>query len=128
MNHRDGTIRLPTDLDDRFDFETELVMVMGHRCKNVATADALDYVVDYAIGNDFSARTRQTATSQFGTGKMLDGFAPIGPWLVPRDLVADPNDLALTTDVNGERRQDWTTRDMIFDCRQLVAYLSRITT
>lgn len=128
LNHHRGTISLPTELDTRFDFETELVIVMGQRCKNVAENDALNYVAGFTIGNDFSARTRQTATSQFGAGKMSDGFAPLGPWLTPAALVNDPNNLTLTTDVNGKKRQDGTTRDMIFNCHQLIAYLSRVMT
>lgn len=79
LNHHGGTITLPTHIDDRFDIETELVIVFGCECKNVSESEALSYVAGYAIGNDFSARTRQTATSQFGAGKMSDGFAPVDP-------------------------------------------------
>ena len=128
LNHHGGTITLPTHIDDRFDFETELVVVLGRACKNTSEAEALTYVAGYATGNDVSARTRQTATSQFGAGKMADGFAPVGPWLVTSDRVPDPNNLRLTTRVNGQVRQDWTTRDMIFNCRQLIAYCSSIMT
>ena len=128
LNHHDGTVVLPTRIDERFDFETELVIVIGLACKDVAEADALAYVAGYATGNDISARTRQVATSQFGAGKWCDGFAPVGPWLVTRDRVPDPNALRLTTHVNGALRQDWTTRDMIFNCRQIIAYCSSIMT
>ena len=61
-------------------------------------------------------------------GKMSDGFAPLGPWLVTRNLVPDPNDLRLQTRVNGEIRQDWNTRDMIFNCREIISYVSGIMT
>ena len=128
LNHHGGTVTLPTEIDDRFDFETELVVVIGRTCKAASEADALAYVAGYAVGNDLSARKRQVATSQFGAGKWCDGFAPLGPWLVTRDRVADPNALRLTTHVNGELRQDWTTKDMIFNCRQLIAYCSSIMT
>ena len=128
LNHHQGTVTLPTRIDDRFDFETELVIVIGRECKDAVEAEALGYVAGYATGNDISARTRQTATSQFGAGKMADGFAPIGPWLVTRSRVPDPNNLRLTTRVNGQVRQDWTTRDMIFNCRQIIAYCSSIMT
>ncbi len=128
LNGHGGTITLPTGIDDRFDFETELVIVFGRTCKNVSEADALAYVAGYTIGNDVSARTRQVATSQFGAGKWCDGFAPLGPWLATRDRVPDPNALRLTTLVNGQSRQDWTTKDMIFDCRRLIAYCSSIMT
>ena len=128
LSRHDGEVRLPTEIDDRFDFETELVIVLGRECKSVSEDEALGYVAGYATGNDLSARTRQTATSQFLAGKTPDGFAPIGPWLVTRDLVPDPNNLRLQTWVNGEQRQDWNTNDMIFNCRKLIAYCSSITT
>jgi 2-keto-4-pentenoate hydratase/2-oxohepta-3-ene-1,7-dioic acid hydratase in catechol pathway len=128
LNHHEGTVKLPTDADDRFDYETELVIVFGRQCRGVSEADALDYVAGYAIGNDLSARTLQTVTSQFTAGKTSDGFAPIGPWLVTRELVPDPNDLKLQTRVNGKTRQDWTTRDMIFSCRRLISYASSFMT
>ncbi len=128
LNHHGGRIVLPTLLDDRFDYETELVIVIGRAGRDIPEAAALDHVAGYAVGNDVSARTRQTATSQFGAGKWSDGFAPLGPWLVPAGQVPDPNALRLRTFVNGEVRQDWTTRDMIFDCRKLVAHCSRLLT
>lgn len=128
LNHHGGMIALPTKIDDRFDFETELVIVIGRECKEIGEDRALDVVAGYAVGNDFSARRRQTATTQFGAGKDSDGFAPIGPWLVTRGLVPDPNKLWLRTWVNGEMRQDWTTEDMIFNCCQLIAYCSGIMT
>lgn len=128
LNHHGGTVSLPTWLDDRFDFETELVIVIGKTCKLVPESGVLEYVAGYATGNDISARTRQTATSQFGAGKWADGFAPVGPWLVTRDLVPEPNNLRLTTHVNGTVRQDWNTSDMIFNCRQIIAYCANIMT
>ncbi len=128
LNHHGGTVALPTRVDDRFDFETELVVVIGQACKDVPEADALSVVAGYSIGNDVSARTRQTATTQFGAGKWADGFAPLGPWLATGDRVPDPNALRLTTRVNGHLRQDGTTKDMIFNCRQLIAYCSGIMT
>ena len=128
LNHHNGTVSLPTQIDTHFDFETELVIIFGRECKNVAEADALDYVAGYAVGNDLSARTLQTATSQFLGGKASDGFAPIGPWLATRDRVSDPNNLRLQTHVNGQKRQDWNTSDMIFDCRKLIAYVTSIMT
>ena len=128
LNHHNGTTFLPTRLDNRFDYETELVIVFGKKCKNVNEADALDYVAGYSIGNDISARSKQTITTQFTAGKASDGFAPLGPWLVPSSLVPSPNHLRLQTFVNGQKRQDWTTGDMIYDCRQLIAYVSSIMT
>jgi 2-keto-4-pentenoate hydratase/2-oxohepta-3-ene-1,7-dioic acid hydratase in catechol pathway len=128
LNHHGGTIRLPTKAAREFDYETELVMVFGRECRDVSEADALDYVAGYATGNDFSARDLQTLTSQFMIGKTSDGFAPLGPYLVTSDLVKDPNNLRLETRVNGVQRQDWNTNDMIFNCRQLISFASKIMT
>ncbi|HEV7440585.1 MAG TPA: fumarylacetoacetate hydrolase family protein [Methylobacterium sp.] len=128
LNYHGGTIRLPTRAAREFDYETELVMVFGRECRDVSEADALDYVAGYATGNDFSARDLQTLTSQFMIGKTSDGFAPLGPYLVTSDLVKDPNNLRLETRVNGVQRQDWNTNDMIFNCRQLISFASKIMT
>ena len=128
LNHHEGIVKLPTEVDSHFDYETELVVVFGRRCRDVSEADALHYVAGYAVGNDVSARTLQTATTQFTAGKVSDGFAPIGPWLVTRDRVADPNSLRLETFLNGDKRQDWTTGDMIFDCKKLIAYCASVMT
>lgn len=128
LNHHGGTIKLPTAAAKEFDYETELVIVFGRECRDVSEADALDYVAGYATGNDFSARDLQTLTSQFMIGKTSDGFAPLGPYLVTADLVKDPNNLRLETRVNGVQRQDWNTNDMIFNCRQLISFASKIMT
>jgi 2-keto-4-pentenoate hydratase/2-oxohepta-3-ene-1,7-dioic acid hydratase in catechol pathway len=126
LNRHGGCIALPTRVAYQFDYETELVIVMGREARNVTEDQALSYVAGYATGNDFSARDLQTATTQFMIGKTSDGFAPIGPWLVTADLVPDPNSLRLQTHVNGERRQDWNTSDMIFNCAQLISFASGI--
>ena len=128
LNHHQGTVKLPTDVDSHFDYETELVIVFGRECKNVKEENALDYVAGYTIGNDVSARQLQQETPQITAGKISDGFGPVGPWLVTRDRVPDPNKLQLQTQFNGEIRQDWTTGDMIFDCKQLIAFLAGIMT
>lgn len=128
LNHHGGTIALPTATAKHFDYEIELVIVFGRECRNVSEADALNYVAGYCTGNDFSARDMQYLTSQFMIGKTFDGFAPLGPYLVTSDLVGDPNSLRLECRVNGEQRQDWTTSDMIFNCRQMISFASRMTT
>ncbi len=128
LNHHGGTIALPTAAAKHFDHEIELVMVFGRECRNVSEANALDYVAGYCTGNDFSARDLQYLTSQFMIGKTFDGFAPLGPHLVTSDLVGDPNNLRLECRVNGEQRQDWTTSDMIFNCRQMISFASRMMT
>lgn len=128
LNHHGGQIKLPTSVAKEFDYEIELVIVFGRRCHNVSEADALEYVAGYCTGNDFSARDLQRLTSQFMIGKTHDGFAPLGPYLVTSDLVGDPNKLRLETRVNGEQRQDWNTSDMIFNCRQLISFASKMMT
>lgn len=128
LNRHGGEIKLPTHVDDRFDYETELVIVIGRECFNIPESEVLDYVAGYATGNDFSARSLQTATSQFMAGKTSNGFAPVGPWLVPRALVPNPDALELKTWVNGKVRQRSNTRDMIFDCRRLVSYAASFMT
>ena len=127
LNHHGGTIPLPA-VAKHFDYEVELVIVFGRECRNVSEADALDDVAGYCTGNDFSARDLQYLTSQFMIGKTFDGFAPLGPHLVTSDLVGDPNNLKLECRVNGEQRQDWNTNDMIFNCRQMISFASRMMT
>jgi len=128
LNSHGGTIRLPTEVANNFDYEVELVMYFGRTCYQVSEEDALDYIAGYSTGNDFSARDLQNLTSQFMIGKTADGFAPLGPYFVTRDLVPDPNNLRLETRVNGEQRQDSNTNDMLFNCRQLIAFASSIIT
>jgi len=128
LNRHNGVIRLPTDVATKFDYEVELVIVFGRQAHQVSEQDALEYVAGYCTGNDFSARDLQTLTSQYMIGKTCDGFAPIGPYFVSADLVGDPNNLRLETRVNGEQRQDWNTSDMIFNCRQLISFASKMMT
>jgi 2-keto-4-pentenoate hydratase/2-oxohepta-3-ene-1,7-dioic acid hydratase in catechol pathway len=128
LNHHNGMIKLPTKAASWFDYEVELVIVFGKEARDVSEEDALDYVAGYCTGNDFTARDLQYLTTQFMIGKTCDGFAPLGPHLVTSDLVGDPNKLRLETRVNGEQRQDWNTEDMIFNCRQLISFASRVMT
>jgi 2-keto-4-pentenoate hydratase/2-oxohepta-3-ene-1,7-dioic acid hydratase in catechol pathway len=125
LNGHGGVIEVSQEAAAQFDYEAELVIVMGRVARNVAQGDALSYVFGYCTGNDFSARDLQRATSQWMIGKCLDGFAPIGPWLVTADQVPDPNALKIECRVNGEVRQSSNTSDMVFGCAQLVSYISR---
>jgi 2-keto-4-pentenoate hydratase/2-oxohepta-3-ene-1,7-dioic acid hydratase in catechol pathway len=120
-----GTIPLPVNVASRFDYEAELVVVIGRTARDVSEADAPGHVFGYCSGNDFSARDLQMKTSQFLLGKTCDGFAPVGPWLVTADEVTDPQGLPIECRVNGEVRQSSSTRDMVFGCAQLVSYASR---
>jgi 2-keto-4-pentenoate hydratase/2-oxohepta-3-ene-1,7-dioic acid hydratase in catechol pathway len=128
LNHHKGEIHVTREDATNFDYEVELVIVLGKTARNVKEADALSYVFGYCTGNDFTARELQQRTSQWMLGKTLDGSGPIGPWLVTADQVPDPNALKIECRVNGQVRQSSNTADMIFNCRQILAYASRYMT
>lgn len=111
------------------DWEAELGLVIGKTAKYVDEAQALDHVAGYFVVNDVSERAFQTeGTGQWVKGKSCDTFGPIGPWLVTRDDVPDPQNLDIWLDVNGERRQTGNTRTMIFPVAKLVSFLSNFFT
>jgi 2-keto-4-pentenoate hydratase/2-oxohepta-3-ene-1,7-dioic acid hydratase in catechol pathway len=109
----------------RLDYEVELGVVIGREAKYVSKENALDYVFGYCTANDLSARDLQKKTHQWLLGKTCDDFSPIGPYLVTADEVPDPNNLQLKTYVNGEKRQDSNTSDMIFHVDEIVSYISQ---
>lgn len=113
------------DLVDSLDYETELAVVLGRDAKNVAEADAFDYVFGYTIVNDISARNLQTGHKQWTFGKGLDGFAPMGPCLVTKDVFAQPPALPIRTWINGELRQDAVTDQLIFSIPHIIHELSQ---
>jgi 2-keto-4-pentenoate hydratase/2-oxohepta-3-ene-1,7-dioic acid hydratase in catechol pathway len=128
LNYHGGTIKLPVDAAKKFDYEVELVMVIGKQAKNVTETDALAYVAGYCTGNDFTARDLQLETGgQWMVGKTPDQFAPLGPYLVTADQI-DPDNLKLECRANGETRQSSNTSDMIYNTRQIIAYISRVIT
>jgi 2-keto-4-pentenoate hydratase/2-oxohepta-3-ene-1,7-dioic acid hydratase in catechol pathway len=128
LNHHNGKIKLPVEFANKFDYEVEMVMVMGREAKVVSEADALSYVAGYATGNDFTARDLQLETGgQWMVGKTPDQFAPIGPYLVSADQI-DPDNLKLECRVNGETRQSSNTSDFIFNTRKMISYISRVIT
>jgi len=128
LNYHGGKIKLPVDAAKKFDYEVELVMVMGKEAKNVTETDALNYVAGYCTGNDFTARDLQLETGgQWMVGKTPDQFAPLGPYLVTADQI-EPDNLKLECRANGETRQSSNTSDMIFNTRQIIAYISRVIT
>ncbi|OMD69494.1 5-carboxymethyl-2-hydroxymuconate isomerase [Paenibacillus odorifer] len=112
----------------KVDYEAELGIVIGRTTKYVAEEAALDYVFGYCSANDLSARDLQLRTSQWLAGKSCDKFSPIGPYLVSADEVGDPNQLDIQCTVNGELRQSSNTSDMIFNCKQIVSYISQCMT
>ena len=121
-------VRIPPDAV-KTDWEVELAFVIGKVARNVPEARAMEHVAGYAILNDVSERAWQTERQgQWMKGKSHDTFAPIGPWLVTRDEIADPQDLGMRLSVNGTMRQDGSTRTMIFGVAHLVSYLSQFMT
>jgi 2-keto-4-pentenoate hydratase/2-oxohepta-3-ene-1,7-dioic acid hydratase in catechol pathway len=111
------------------DWEVELAIVIGSVARHVSVARALDHVAGYCVANDVSEREYQLERgTQWDKGKGCDTFGPLGPWLVSADEVADPQNLHLWLELNGERMQDGNTSNMIFGCAELVAYISRFMT
>jgi 2-keto-4-pentenoate hydratase/2-oxohepta-3-ene-1,7-dioic acid hydratase in catechol pathway len=131
LNHPGDSIPVPRR-SASIDYEGELVVVMGRDAKNIPRERALEYVLGYTVGNDVSARDWQRDKTlgggQFARGKSFDGFCPLGPCIVTRDEIADPNALRLKTTLNGQIMQDHTTRDMIFDVPALIESLSSTMT
>lgn len=127
----EGPIALPTALaSSQVDYEGELAVVIGRRCRNVSRDEALKVVAGFTCGNDVSARDwqKQWGGGQWCRGKTFDTFAPLGPVLVPVEELTDPLSLGLRTTLNGEVVQDGNTSDMIFDVPSLIAFLSGSTT
>jgi ureidoglycolate lyase len=111
------------------DWEVELGVVIGERAKYVSEADALNYVAGYCVSHDVSEREFQKERGgQWTKGKSCDTFGPLGPWLVTKDEVPAPQNLSLWLEVDGKRRQDGSTRTMIFGVKKLVSYLSQFMT
>jgi 2-keto-4-pentenoate hydratase/2-oxohepta-3-ene-1,7-dioic acid hydratase in catechol pathway len=112
------------------DYECELVAVIGKECADVPESKALDYVLGYAVGNDVSHREwqLQRGGGQWALGKGFDGWAPYGPGIVSNKLIKDPQNLQITTKVNGQIVQDSSTKDMIFGVAKTIAFLSQGTT
>jgi 2,4-diketo-3-deoxy-L-fuconate hydrolase len=112
------------------DYEAELVVVIGRAGRDIPAAGAWDHVAGVTVGQDISDRALQFAAKppHFDLGKSRDTYGPIGPFLISPDLLVDRDDLAITCDINGERRQTGTTANLIFDVPALIAYISTIVT
>ena len=126
------TVRIPPE-SKKVDWEVELGVVIGKRGRRIPLEQTLDYVAGYTIVNDVSARDltrRDDYPFKFDwfQGKNFDTFMPLGPWIVPRSAIDDPQRLHLRLDVNGETMQDASTGAMIFDVREQIAYLSSLLT
>ncbi|MDR3096137.1 MAG: fumarylacetoacetate hydrolase family protein [Paraburkholderia sp.] len=120
-------IHLPR-VSAQLDYECELGIVIGRRCRHVRIEEALDVVAGYVVCNDVSVRDWQLRSPTATLGKSFDTHGPFGPWLVTKDEVADPQALRIRTWVNGELRQDGSTSEMLFSCAALIADLSQVCT
>jgi ureidoglycolate lyase len=111
------------------DYEVELCIIIGTRAKYVSEDQALDHVAGYAVGNDVSEREWQAERGgAWDKGKGFDTFGPLGPWLVTKDEIPDPQNLAMYCDVDGVREQNGSTKTMIFGVKQIVSYVSQCIT
>jgi 2-keto-4-pentenoate hydratase/2-oxohepta-3-ene-1,7-dioic acid hydratase in catechol pathway len=119
-----ATVELPA-ASEKVDYEAEVAFVVGRRCKDVASQEALEAVAGYTLLNDLSARDLQFATPQWMPGKVFDRSAPCGPALVTPDEAGAPDAISFTLDLNGERMQEASTADLIFPIAELLARLSR---
>jgi 2-keto-4-pentenoate hydratase/2-oxohepta-3-ene-1,7-dioic acid hydratase in catechol pathway len=119
----DDSIHIPNIAPDRVDYEGELAIVIGRRCRHVPVSRANEVIAGFTIMNDVSVRDWQKASPTMLIVKSWDTHGPIGPWLVSSDEL-DPHALRLTTRVNGEIRQDSNTNDLIFNCYEIISHLS----
>jgi 2-keto-4-pentenoate hydratase/2-oxohepta-3-ene-1,7-dioic acid hydratase in catechol pathway len=126
INDPYGDVEVPR-VSEQLDYEVELVIVIGRRAKHLSREEAKSAIFGYCVGNDFSIRDWQFKTGQFLMGKSFDTTAPIGPWIVTADAV-DPHRLPIRCLVNGEQRQSSNTSHFIFDCYDMVSYLSQAVT
>jgi 2-keto-4-pentenoate hydratase/2-oxohepta-3-ene-1,7-dioic acid hydratase in catechol pathway len=122
------TVVLPPHQADIFHHEAELAVVIGRDAKDLSDADAMDAVFGYVAFNDVSARGLGRSGINSFLGKSFDTFAAFGPWIVTKDEIPDPQALSVTVDVNGERRQDYSTSDMERPVSELMTYISSVTT
>ena len=116
-------VHIPNIASEKVDYEGELAIVIGKRCRHVPRDRAVEVIAGYTIMNDVSVRDWQRASPTMLMGKSWDTHGPMGPWMVTGDAL-DPHNLQLTTKVNGEVRQDSNTNDLIFDCFDIVHHLS----
>lgn len=122
-----GAIHRPA-VSEKLDYEGELAFVIGRRCKHVSIEHAHKVIAGYTIVNDVSVRDWQFRSPTWTLGKSFDTHGPMGPWIVTADEIDDPHNLTLKTWIDDELRQDSNTKNMIFNCFEMVAYLSQAMT
>jgi 2-keto-4-pentenoate hydratase/2-oxohepta-3-ene-1,7-dioic acid hydratase in catechol pathway len=112
----------------QLDYEGELALAIGRKCKNVSTMEASDYIAGYFALNDVSARDIQFIDKQYTRAKGFDTFGPCGPWLTTTDEIIDPDNLRITTSVNGDIRQDSSTANLVLNVNEIISKLSKVMT
>lgn len=125
INEPYGQIVIDPTLSTQIDWEAELAVIIGKTGKNIAEDEALSYVFGYTVLNDVTARDLQDKYKQFFKGKSLDGYCPLGPWIVTADELPDPQNLSLRLRVNGVIKQEGHTRDMIYPVKTIISLLSQ---
>ncbi|WP_241985783.1 MULTISPECIES: fumarylacetoacetate hydrolase family protein [Cryobacterium] len=128
LTGHESTITWPTDLTGQVDYEAELGVIIGKAAHHVSVADALDHVFGYTVVNDITARDLQFSEAQWSRCKSFDGFTPTGPVVITADQIADPQDLWLTTHVDGRILQDASSGDMVRSVAEIISYLSSTAT
>ena len=127
LNGTNSDIVCP-DFVTQLDYEVELALIIGKNCKNVSVDDAFDSIFGYMIFNDVSARDIQFKDKQFTRGKGFDSFAPCGPWITTKDEIKDPQNLKMTTKINGELRQNSSSNNMFIKIPEIVSKISKVMT
>jgi 2-keto-4-pentenoate hydratase/2-oxohepta-3-ene-1,7-dioic acid hydratase in catechol pathway len=127
LNGTNSDIVCP-DFVTQLDYEVELALIIGKNCKNVSVDDAFDSIFGYMIFNDVSARDIQFKDKQFTRGKGFDSFAPCGPWITTKDEIKDPQNLKMTTKINGELRQNSSSSNMFIKIPEIVSKISKVMT
>ena len=127
LNSTNSDIVCP-DFVTQLDYEVELALIISKNCKNVSVDDAFDSIFGYMIFNDVSARDIQFKDKQFTRGKSFDSFAPCGPWITTKDEIKDPQNLKMTTKINGELRQNSSSSNMFIKIPEIVSKISKVMT
>ncbi len=127
LNSTDSDIVCP-DFVTQLDYEVELAMIIGKNCKNISEEEAKEAIFGYMVFNDVSARDIQFKDKQFTRGKSFDTFAPCGPWITTADEIKDPQNLKISTKINGEIRQNSSTSKMFIKIPEIVSKISKIMT
>ena len=127
LNSTNSDIVCP-DFVTQLDYEVELALIIGKNCKNISVDDAFNAIFGYMVFNDVSARDIQFKDKQFTRGKSFDSFAPCGPWITTKDEIKDPQNLKMTTKINGELRQNSSSNNMFIKIPEIVSKISKVMT